>query len=195
MKHIFKTAAIAMTALVFWACSNSANDQNTNTNDTSTTLNEQATPAVPVFTEEGLSPVVLGAKAKDLPESVEGLYARKEYISLEGRDDEEIGWNEVEGWYFYDKDGQLLFTAEETDGIIYRVIARSPSIKTSQGAHVGMSRDEALSIEGAKLIEPNPEADYQIYSIDLGKISMTLDAVNNKEVIDMTVMDLSSFDE
>ena len=185
-----------MTALVFWACSNSANDQNTNTNDTTSAASEQTATAAPVFTEEGLPPVVLGAKAKELPESVEGLYARKEYISLEGRDDEEIGWNEVEGWYFYDKDGQLLFTAEETaDGIIYRVIARSPLIKSSQGAHVGMSRDEALSIEGAKLVEPDPEADYQIYSIDLGKISMTLDAENNKEVIDMTVMDHSSFDE
>ena len=59
---------------------------------------------------------------------------------------------------------------------------------------MGMSRDEALKIEGAKLIEPDPEADYMIYCIELGKISMTLDMVNNKEVISMEVFDFSAFD-
>lgn len=186
---------IAVTALIFTACSNNASsDQNNADGDTIATASEQTAPAAPILTEEGLAPVVIGANIKDLPEAVEGLYARKEYVSLEGRDDEEIGLDEVEGWYFYDKDGQLLFTAEDNEGAIFRVIVKSPDIKTTQGAHVGMSRDEALKIEGAKLIEPDPEADYMIYCIELGKISMTLDMVNSKEVISLEVFDSSAFD-
>ena len=57
-----------------------------------------------------------------------------------------------------------------------------------------MTRDEALAIEGAKLIKPDPEADYQIYTIELGKISMTLDAENNQKVISMEVADYSAFE-
>ena len=196
MKHVFKTVMIAVTALIFTACSNNASsDQNNADGDTIATASEQTAPAAPILTEQGLAPVVIGANIKDLPEAVEGLYARKEYVSLEGRDDEEIGLDEVEGWYFYDKDGQLLFTAEDNEGAIFRVIVKSPDIKTAQGAHVGMSRDEALKIEGAKLIEPDPEADYMIYCIELGKISMTLDMVNSKEVISMEVFDYSAFDK
>lgn len=195
MKHLFKTIMIAVTALMFTACSNNASsDQNNPNGDTTATASEQTVSTTPILTEDGLTPVVIGANIKDLPEAVDGLYARKEYVSLEGRDYEEIGLDEVEGWYFYDKDGQLLFTAEDNEGAIYRVIVRSPAIKTAQGAHVGMSRDEALKIEGAKLIEPDPEADYMIYSIELGKISMTLDMVNSNEVISMEVSDYSAFD-
>ena len=57
-----------------------------------------------------------------------------------------------------------------------------------------MSRDEALKIEGAKLIKPDPEADYQIFSLEMGKISMTLDAVNNQQIIDMIAADYSAFE-
>ena len=54
-----------------------------------------------------------------------------------------------------------------------------------------MSRDEALKIEGAKLVKPNPEADYQIYTIEIGNISMTLDYENSQKVINMEVADYS----
>jgi len=195
MTNLFKILIVAIAALSITACTNSVGSQNATSDDTTAVTTEQAnTRAELILTEEGLPPVVIGANINDLPESVDGLYARKEYVSLEGRDDEEIGWDEVEGWYFYDKDGQLLFTAEDNEGAIFRVIVKSPDIKTAQGAHVGMSRDEALKIEGAKLIEPDPEADYMIYCIELGKISMTLDMVNSKEVINMEVFDYSAFD-
>jgi len=195
MTNLFKILIVAIAALSITACTNSVGSQNATSDDTTAVTTEQAnTRAELILTEEGLPPVVIGANINDLPEVVDGLYARKEYVSLEGRDDEEIGWDEVEGWYFYDKDGQLLFTAEDNEGAIFRVIVKSPDIKTAQGAHVGMSRDEALKIEGAKLIEPDPEADYMIYCIELGKISMTLDAVNSKEVINMEVFDYSAFD-
>ena len=180
MKIQFKSVTVIVATLMFMACSNSAADQNASQGDTTATLTEQVAPAEPVLTEEGLSPVVIGANVKDLPDAVEGLYASKTFHKIdENLSDEEIGFDEIEGWHFLDKDGNLLFTAEENEGIIYRVIVNSPTIKTAQGAHVGMSRDEALKIEGAKLIKPDPEADYQIYSIELGKISIYINQQNN----------------
>ena len=195
MKHLIKSVAVAVAALMFTACSNSAADQNASQSDTSAAVTEQTAPAEPVLTEEGLSPVVIGANVKDLPESVEGLYASKTFHKIdENLSYEEIGFDEIEGWHFLDKDGNLLFTTEDNEGIIYRVTVKSPTIKTAQGVHVGMSRDEALKIEGAKLIKPDPEADYQIFSIEMGKISMSLDAVNNQQIIDMIAADYSAFE-
>lgn len=196
MKHHLNHVAAAISAFLFMACSNTTSNQNATGADTTAVATEQAeAPAEPVLTEEGLPPVVIGANVNDLPEAVEGLYASKKYHQIDPNlSDEEIAWDEVEGWYFYDKDGNLLFTAEDNEGAIYRVIVKSPTIKTVQGAHVGMSRDQALAIEGAKLIKPHPDADYEIYSIELGKIDMTLDAVNAQEVISMSVYDYSAFE-
>lgn len=191
MKHLFKTAAVTVAAIILTACSVNANQgEGDNSADTTQVAAEQNSPVEPIFTEEGVSPVVLGANVKDLPEAVDGLYARKEYVKLNDEgSDEEIGLLEVEGWYFYDKDNNLMFTAEENEGTIYRVIVHSPNIKTAQGIHVGMKRSEALAIKGTKLIEPSPEADYEIYSLEYGKISMDLDFENNNEIIDMSVVD------
>ena len=194
MKILFKTIAFTVAALMFTACSNNAGDQSAANNDSTATATEQTAPAYPVLTEEGLPPVVLGAKVSDLPEAVDGLYASKKYHQIDPNlNDEEIPFDEVEGWYFYDKDGQLLFIAEDNEGAIFRIIVRSPIIKTSQGAHVGMTRDELAAIEGAKYIAPNPEADYQIHSFELGKISITMDW-ENKAVTEMDVFDNSAFE-
>lgn len=196
MKHHLNHAAAAMVAFLFMACSNTASNQNATSADSATVAAEQVnTPTEPILTEEGLTPVVIGANVNDLPEAVEGLYASKKYHQIDPNlSDEEIGWDEVEGWYFYDKDGNELFTAEDNEGAIYRIIVNTPTIKTAQGAHVGMSRDQALAIKGAKLIKPHPDADYEIYSIELGKINMTLDAVNAQKVISMSVYDYSAFE-
>lgn len=192
MKSLLQTIVVATAALLFTACNTNNSNQTATDGDTTAAVTEQAAPSESVFIEQGLPPVVIGAKVKDLPESVDGLYASKKYHQIDPNlDDEQIGWDEVEGWYFYDKDGNLLFTAEENNGTIYRVTAKSPTLKTAQGAHVGMSRDEALKIEGTKLIKPNPEADYQIYTIEIGNISMTLDYENSQKVISMEVADYS----
>lgn len=192
MKSLLQTIVVAMAALLFTACNTNNSSQTATDGDTTAAVTEQAAPSESVFIEQGLPPVVIGAKVKDLPESVDGLYASKKYHQIDPNlDDEQIGWDEVEGWYFYDKDGNLLFTAEENNGTIYRVTTKSPTLKTAQGAHVGMSRDEALKIEGTKLIKPNPEADYQIYTIEIGNISMTLDYENSQKVISMEVADYS----
>ena len=180
MKIQFKSVTVIVATLMFMACSNSAADQNASQGDTTAAVTEQVAPAV---------------QRHSVPEAVEGLYASKTFHKIdENLSDEEIGFDEIEGWHFLDKDGNLLFTAEENEGIIYRVIVNSPTIKTAQGAHVGMSRDEALKIEGAKLIKPDPEADYQIYSIELGKISMTLDYEKSQKVINMEAADYSILD-
>ena len=192
MKSLFQIVAVAVAALMFTACNTNNANQNATDGDTTAATTEQAALAEPVFTEQGLPPVVIGANVKDLPESVEGLYASKKYHQIDPNlSDEEIDFNEVEGWYFYDKDGNLLFTAEDNNGIIFRIIAKSPALKTAQGAHIGMTRDEALAIEGAKLVKPSPEADYEIYSIEIGKISMTLDAESANEIIDLMAFDYS----
>lgn len=194
MKHLFKTITLAVSAIILTACSNSAGDQNVAANDSTAAVAEQAAPATPVLTEEGLTPVVIGANVKDLPEAVEGLYASKKYHEIDPNlDEEEIPWDEVEGWYFYDKDGNLLFTAEDNNGAIFRITVRTPDIKTSQGAYVGMTHDELAAIEGAKYIAPDPEADYEIHTFELGKISITMDW-ENKTVTDMYVHDYSAFE-
>lgn len=194
MKHLFKSITIAVAALIFTACTNSAGDQNVAANDSTAAVAEQAAPATPVLTEEGLTPVVIGANVKDLPEAVEGLYASKKYHQIDPNlDEEEIPWDEVEGWYFYDKDGNLLFTAEDNQGTIFRITVRTPDIKTSQGAHVGMTHDELAAIDGAKYIAPDPEADYEIHTFELGEISITMDW-ENKAVTQMDVHDYSAFE-
>ena len=135
MRIQFKSVTVIVATLMFMACSNSAADQNASQGDTTAAVTEQVAPAEPVLTEEGLSPVVIGANVKDLPDAVEGLYASKTFHKIdENLSDEEIGFDEIEGWHFLDKDGNLLFTAEENEGIIYRVIVNSPTIKTAQGA-------------------------------------------------------------
>lgn len=196
MKHYFNFVAVAVIALMFTACTNTTSSQDAAGSDSTAVSTEQTNaPAEPILTEEGLPPVVIGTNINDLPEAVEGLYASKKYHQIDPNlSDEEIGWDEVEGWYFYDKDGELLFTAEDNQGAIYRIIVNTPTIKTAQGAHIGMSRDQVLAIEGAKLIKPHPDADYEIYSIELGKINMTLDAVNAQKVISMSVYDYSAFE-
>ena len=82
MKNLFKIFAVAVAAFMFTACNNNtANEQSVN--DSTAVATEQATPATPVFTDEGLPPVVIGAKVKDLPEAVEGLYASKKYHEID----------------------------------------------------------------------------------------------------------------
>ena len=199
MKHYFNFVAVAVIALMFTACTNASNDQNAAGSDTSAVATEQTNaPAEPILTEEGLPPVVIGANVNDLPEAVEGLYASKKYHQIDPNlSDEEIAWDEVEGWYFYDADGNKLFAAEtiEKGGkkIIYSILVYSPTIKTAQGAHVGMSRQELAAIDGAKYIEPNPEADYEIHIFELGKISITMD-YENKIATDMRLLQESLLD-
>ncbi len=192
MKQLLMTVSLAVTALLFTACSNNTGDQNAAQNDTTATVTEQASLAEPVITDQGIAPVLIGADIKDIPESVEGLYAKREYKSLDGVDDEELDWNDVDGWYFYDADGNKLFVAETIEkggkDIIYSILVFSPTIKTTQGAHVGMSRQELAAIDGAKYIEPNPEADYEIHTFELGKISISMD-YENKNATDMRLLE------
>ena len=79
MKHFFKTVMIAVTALMFTACSQGNNQSNENATDTTaTTTIEQATPAEPELKEDGLyagnQVIMLGDKLADLPKAIEGLY-------------------------------------------------------------------------------------------------------------------------
>ena len=97
MKQLLMTVSLAVTALLFTACSNNTGDQNAAQNDTTATVTEQASLAEPVITDQGIAPVLIGADIKDIPESVEGMYAKREYKSLDGVDDEELDWNDVDG--------------------------------------------------------------------------------------------------
>lgn len=197
MKQLFKIVAVATATLMFTACNNVSSDQDTTQSDTIATVTEQTAPAQPVITDQGIAPVLIGADINDVPESVEGLYVKHEYKSFDDVDDEERGWNDVDGWYFYDTDGNELFAAEtvEKDGknIIYSILVFSPTIKTTQGAHVGMSRQELAAIDGAKYIAPDPEADYEIHIFELGKITITMDW-ENKNASDMRLLEESLLD-
>jgi hypothetical protein len=197
MKLLFQILTVAVAAFLFPACATNTSNQNEAESDASANASEQVAPAVPVFTEQGIAPVLIGTDADVLPESVEGLYASKKYIQFEGSDEEELAMDDIDGWYFYDKDGKKLFVAEtiEKDGknIIYSVTVYSPDFKTQQGAHVGMSRQKLAAIDGAKYIAPDPEADYEIYMFELGNITITMD-YENKFATDMRAFDNSYID-
>ena len=52
--------------------------------------------------------VKLGEKAADLADYFGGIYARREYVDIDDKNPEEVGMDEVTGWYFYDEAGNLL---------------------------------------------------------------------------------------
>lgn len=125
----------------------------------------------------GIGPVQLGAKALDLPESVPGLYDSKMsdvYIDEEMPDDEDMP--EFATWYFYDEEGETLFTAtQDSIGIITEITISSPNILTAEGLHVNAPRQQVDAIKGAQKIMPMPGEDYGRVSYQLNGITLWID--------------------
>ena len=171
-------AIVALATLILTACgqvSKPSNEQQAADSTVVESTTEEGTQQ-PVFTNEGIAPVLLGTVLNDLPEQVEGLYASKAYVQLNDDNPEEAGADDIEGWYFYDAEGNTLFTAEDNGkGKIGRIMAVSPKIKTAEGAHAGMTSAEIAEIQGIKKDTPNAEADYQRMTYTLGEISIAMD--------------------
>lgn len=178
--HFWVIAFVGVAAVMLIACGQSGKQNVVNAvAETDTAgINQTAEPASEayVFTQEGIGPVVLGAVIKDLPEQLEGLYVRKAYVESNAENPEEESPDAVDGWYFYDADGNTLFTAEDNGkGGVGRITVVSPDIKTAEGAHVGMTKKEMSAVEGAKEEPSDPEADYQRTSYQLHGISVVMD--------------------
>lgn len=126
----------------------------------------------------GIGPVQLGAKALDLPESVPGLYDSKMsdvYIDEEMPDDEDMP--EFATWYFYDQDGETVFTAiQDSLGYICEISICSPKILTPEGIHVDTPQRQLDAIKGAQRIDPDPMADYGRLSYVLNGITYWVDS-------------------
>ena len=67
MKSLLQTIVVATAALLFTACNTNNSNQTATDGDTTAIVTEQAAPYEPGFIEQGLPPVVIGAKVKDLP--------------------------------------------------------------------------------------------------------------------------------
>lgn len=195
MKKILTIAIIlmGMATMLMTAC-NSTGKQNekpeggdtTKVNMEDTKSNAQAER---VFTAEGISPILLGTPIKDIPEQVEGLYASKSLLTFDNENPEEGDPNDVNGWYFFDVDGNKLFSVEEDDkGKVARIIIRTPSIKTAEGVRLGMLSKEVAAIKGIEKVPFSPDADqdyvHDIYRLNGVDIEMDWD---NKAVALMSV--------
>ena len=113
------------------------------------------------LTADGIGPVQLGAKALDLPESVPQLYASKVsdiFIDEEMPDEEDMP--EFATWYFYDEEGEVVFTAtQDSIGYINEITISSPNIFTAEGIHVGTPQQQVDAIAGIQKIESGPWED------------------------------------
>ncbi len=113
------------------------------------------------LTLNGIGPVQLGVKASELPESVPQLYDSKMsdvYIDEEMPDDEDMP--EFATWYFYDEEGETVFTAtQDSLGYICEISISSPNILTPEGIHVGTPQQQLDKTKGALRIDPDPMAD------------------------------------
>ena len=129
------------------------------------------------LTANGIGPVQLGMKAVELPESVPGLYDSKlsdVYIDEEMPDDEEMP--EFATWYFYDEEGETVFTAiQDSLGYISEITISSPNILTAEGLHVGSLPQQVETVKGAQKILPDPMADYGRVSYQLNGITLWID--------------------
>lgn len=129
------------------------------------------------LTANGIGPVQLGMKAVELPESVPGLYDSKlsdVYIDEEMPDDEDMP--EFATWYFYDEEGETVFTAiQDSLGYISEITISSPNILTAEGLHVGSLPQQVETVKGAQKILPDPMADYGRVSYQLNGITLWID--------------------
>lgn len=131
------------------------------------------------LTADGIGPVQLGAKALDLPESVPQLYASKVsdiFIDEEMPDEEDMP--EFATWYFYDEDGEVVFTAtQDSLGFISEITISSPNLLTAEGIHVGTPQQQVAAISGILKIEPGPWEDDPRDSYELNGITLWIDGV------------------
>ena len=129
------------------------------------------------LTANGIGPVQLGMKAVELPESVPGLYDSKlsdVYIDEEMPDDEDMP--EFATWYFYDEEGETVFTAiQDSLGYISEITISSPNFLTAEGLHVGSSPQQVETVKGAQKIMPAPLADFGRVSYQLNGITLWID--------------------
>lgn len=129
------------------------------------------------LTANGIGPVQIGVKAIELPESVPNLYDSKVsdvYIDEEMPDDEDMP--EFATWYFYDEDGEVVFTAtQDSLGYICEISVTDPKILTPDGIHVGTPEQQLGKIKGALKIEPDPWADNPQNSYELNGITIWID--------------------
>lgn len=174
MKRILSSAAGLMLLAAITACNSQGKQSNESTDSVAVEVAKSTEAAQPVFTSEGIAPVTLGATLSELPEQVEGLYASKAYVEIDNI--EEADADAVDGWYFYDAEGNTLFTAEDNGkGCVGRVTVKSPAIATAKGAHVCMTAAEIEAVEGIVKDAANPEADYQLTTFTLDGISIAMD--------------------
>ena len=170
---LFAIALVGLATSVLTACGPTKQNDNNTAADSTTVAADTEAPAF-VLTAEGIAPVTLGATIADLPESVDGLYARKAFVETE--DSEEADADAVDGWYFYDDEDNVQFTAEDNgQGAVGRIIVRSPYIKTAQGAYVGMTAAEVGAIEGIVKDDAPAEADFVQTTYTLNGVSIALD--------------------
>ena len=174
MKQILSFAAGLLLLAAITACNSQSKQGNDNADSVAVKAETAVEAAQSVFTAEGIAPVTLGAVLSELPEQVEGLYASKAYVTIDNP--EEADADAVDGWYFYDADGNVLFTAEDNGkGCVGRVTVKTPAIATAQGAHVGMTAAEIDAVEGIVKDAANPDADYQLTTYTLAGISIAMD--------------------
>ena len=127
-----------------------------------------------ILTIEGLGPVKLGQTLDKIPDTYPGLYASK------GMERDET--------VFYDQNKQEVFRAFiGEDKLVNLIAVVSPNIRTSEGAHVGMTKKEIEGIAGAIYIQPHPYADFPRDSYELFGVFLLMDFEDQGIVTEMTV--------
>lgn len=132
-----------------------------------------------ILTTSGLGPVKIGETLKDIPEAYSGLYASK------GMERDET--------VFFDENKQEVFRVMVgEDSLVNLIVVISPAIRTPEGAHVGMTKQEVERLKDATYIKPDLESDYPRDSYELNGIYLLMDWEDQGIVTEMTA---SSFDD
>ncbi len=113
------------------------------------------------FDSKGVATIVLGTKLSRIPSSVSGLYER-----FVAEDDE--GFHYID---FFDRDGNVVFSAITTHGVVTDITAATPIFKTTEGVYVGMPVEQLKKLPG---VEEEVDGSYYLnlvkFTIENGQV-------------------------
>lgn len=176
-KNLIILSAITLATITLSACGNKTQSANDNRDTTAVDTTAAATADEKaasednslVLTSAGLGDIKLGMAFSNVPKSIDGLYASKEEVSND----------DFEGVFLNDSKGNAVITLEG-NGKVETINVSGGDIKTAEGIYVGMPAKEVRNIKGAKKVETDPYADYQLEEYIVNGVKISIDSFVDK---------------
>ncbi|MGN1376500.1 MAG: hypothetical protein ACI4V5_08085 [Prevotella sp.] len=176
-KNLIILSAITLATMTVSACGNKT--QSANDNVDTTAVDSTAAAAADenaadednslVLTSAGVGAIKLGMAFSDVPKSIDGLYTSKEEVSND----------DFEGVFLNNSEGNSVISLEGS-GKVETINVDGGDIKTAEGIYVGMPAKEVRSMKGAKKVETDPYADYQVEEYIINGVRVSIDSYVDK---------------